>query len=190
MAQARRCSADSSEMSSFPARTSVWLLALIALAVGCSDPEPAAMSVSSEDVVLAYVDSGMDAAIADCLVGLGSREFELDALLPGAAADADVLLLDEMLRSCTKAVAVLSERDIEERTTFDTGPFNIGDDLYLDELYADCAQGDGAACDRLWEEAPVGSVYESFGVSCGNRPQVLDCTEEMNGLDATPNTAS
>ena len=165
------------------------LLMLAAVAVGCSAPQPASVSVSPDDVVLAYVDDGMNADVADCLVGLGSREFELDALLPGAAPEADALLLDEMLRSCTDAVAVLSEEDLEKRSTFDTGPFNIGDDLYLDELYADCTRGDGRACDLLWEEAPVGSIYESFGVSCGNRPEILDCTEEMNGPNETPATA-
>ncbi len=176
-------------MLSFPVRPSVWLLTLVAFAVGCSGPQPTAAIVSAEDVVLAYVGDGMDAAIADCLVGLGSREFALDALLPGAAPGADTLLLDEMLRSCTDAVAVLSEQDVEARATFGTGPFNIGDDLYLDELYVGCLQGDGAACDLLWEEAPVGSVYESFGVSCGNRPQILDCAKEMNDPGQVPTAA-
>lgn len=163
---------------------------LAALAVGCSSAPPEAIEISQEDVVLAYVDDGVNAEVADCLVGLGSREFELDELLPGAAPEEDALLLDEMLRSCIDAVAVLSEEDLEDRRTFETGPFNIGDDLYLDELWTGCSRGDGADCDALWQESPVGSMYESYGVSCGNRPEILDCTEEMNGPDVTPDVAS
>jgi len=167
------------------------LLTLAAVAVGCSAPQPAAVSVQPEDVVLAYVDEGMNAEVADCLVGLGSREFELDALLPDAVTpEQDALLLDEMLRSCIDAVATLSEEDLEAPTTFDSGPFDVGDDLYLDGLYADCSHGDGAACDRLWEEAPVGSMYESYGVSCGGRPAILNCAEEMDSPDTTPEAAN
>lgn len=177
-------------MSFLSRRTPALLLALSVVAVGCSDPAPPEARVSTDDVVLAYVDEGMDADVADCLVGLGSREFELGALLPGAAASEDALLLDELVRSCTDAVAALSEEDLAERTSFDTGPFNVGDDLYLDGLYADCTQGNGAACDQLWEESPVGSIYESYGVSCGNRLEILDCTEEMNGPDVTPGAAN
>ncbi len=163
---------------------------VVVVAVGCSSPQPTAVSVSQEDVVLAYVDEGMNAEVADCLVGLGSREFELDALLPGKAPEGDLLLIDEMLRSCTDAVAILSEEDLVARRNFESGPFNIGDDLYLDELWTGCARGNGADCDRLWEDAPVGSMYETFGVTCGNRSEILDCTEEMNGPDQTPEDLS
>jgi len=173
-------------MFSFLGRSRAFLLVITAVAVGCSPPAPIEANVTPEDVVLAYVDEGLDAEVADCLVGLGSREFELDALLPDAAPAEDALLLDEMLRSCTDAVAVLSEEDVAERTSFDTGPFNIGDDVHLDELYTKCSRGDGVSCDLLWQESPVGSIYESFGVSCGNRPEILDCTAEMNGSDETP----
>lgn len=161
-----------------------------ALAVSCSSSPPEAVEISPDDVVLAYVDSGMNAEVADCLVGLGSREFDLNALLPGAAAQEDALLLDEMLRSCNEAVAALSEEDLEARINFETGPFNIGDDLYLDDLWTGCSRGDGADCDQLWMESPVGSIYESYGVSCGNRPEILDCTEEMNGPDVTPDAVN
>jgi len=190
MAQRADRSADRAWMSFLLVRVRAAFVMLTALAVGCSSPQPAEVATSPEDVVLAYVDDGMNPEVADCLVGLGSREFDLDSLLPGAAPEADALLLDEMLRSCADAVAVLSEDELAERTTFETGPFNIGDDMYLDELYADCSRGDGAACDELWEQSPVGSAYESYGVSCGNRPEILDCTEEMNGPDQTPETAS
>lgn len=173
-------------MSVFSARKHIWLMVASAVALGgCTSPTQEAIDITPEDVALAYVAEGMSQEVADCLVGLGSREFDLDLLLPGAAADLDALLIDEMRLSCLDALAALSEEELAERTTFDTGPFNIGDDDYLDELWFACDNGDGAACDQLWEEAPIGSAYEAFGVSCGNRPAILDCTEEMNGPDLT-----
>ncbi len=65
-------------------------------------------------------------------------------------------------------------------------PRGLGDDPALDDLWHRCQEGSGAACDQLFQQAPVGSDYESFGVSCGNRPDVLHCTAEM---DEPPTTA-
>ena len=155
----------------------VWVVALISTA--CSSTEPVVVSVTEEDVVLAYVDGGTDADVADCFVGLGQREFDLDALLPGAAPEADRPLIDEMFTSCLDAVAILNTEDPPPRQSFDTGPFNIGDDMYLDVLWVACDRGDGSACDALWEESPVGSMYEAFGVTCGNRAEILDCAPEL-----------
>lgn len=137
------------------------------------------MSVTEDEVVLAFVDGGMSSDVADCYVGLGQREFDLEFLLPGVAPESDQPLLDEMLGSCQDAVAMLDTEEPPARVSFGVGPFNIGDDRYLDALWVACDRGDGASCDVLWEEAPVGSVYESFGVTCGNRPEVLNCTEEL-----------
>jgi hypothetical protein len=39
----------------------------------------------------------------------------------------------------------------------------------LDDLYAACAAGDMQACDDLYLESAVGSDYEEFGRTCGNR---------------------
>lgn len=160
-----------------------WVLPLVltsALVFGaCSDPAPDVAIVRADDVVLAYVDSGLSADVADCFVGLGQREFELGDLLPGAAAEADRPLIDEMLASCESAVAILAADEPPPPSLIGIGPFNVGDDMYLDELWTACDRGDGAACDELWAEAPVGSIYESFGVTCGGRPELLDCGVEL-----------
>jgi hypothetical protein len=42
-----------------------------------------------------------------------------------------------------------------------------GDDVYLDNLWDACADGDGLACDDLYIESPFDSEYESFGDTCG-----------------------
>lgn len=60
-------------------------------------------------------------------------------------------------------------------------PHAFGDDADLDELWIQCADGSGHACDRLFDEAPLGSEYERFGVSCGERGDVLHCQEGLDG---------
>lgn len=59
------------------------------------------------------------------------------------------------------------------------GPFTLGDDSSLDGLWGACESGDGVSCDRLFEVSPVGSDYERFGLTCGDRPLVLNCSEEL-----------
>lgn len=165
------------------------LIALCLCALSCTSTatvEPAATEI---EAVLAYVDNGVDAEVADCIVGLASREFEIEQILSGTLTGDDALLLDEMARSCEDAVAAINDEDLADRSSFDVGPFNVGDDAYLDELWFGCEAGRGADCDQLWEEAPVGSIYESFGVSCGDRPEILDCTLEMDGPNRTPAAA-
>lgn len=50
--------------------------------------------------------------------------------------------------------------------------FSYGDNPALDDLYDLCASGSGAACDQLYWLSPVGSDYEQFGATCGNRYEV------------------
>ena len=55
-------------------------------------------------------------------------------------------------------------------TLIDEGaPFDYGDDPVLDAFWDDCENGDGAACDELYFDSPIGSAYELFGETCGNR---------------------
>ena len=58
-----------------------------------------------------------------------------------------------------------------------TGPVTYGDDPELDELWDLCDAGDGVACDELWSRAPIGSEYERFGVTCGEREEILNCSD-------------
>jgi hypothetical protein len=54
-------------------------------------------------------------------------------------------------------------------------PLRHGQDPVLDALWARCAVGYGAACDALFAQAPVGSQYESFALTCGGRTEELTC---------------
>lgn len=56
-------------------------------------------------------------------------------------------------------------------------PWTRGDDPRLDQLWSHCAEGRGTACDELFDAAPVGSDYERFGLTCGDRTGVIDCTD-------------
>ncbi len=56
----------------------------------------------------------------------------------------------------------------------------FGSDPFLDDLYLDCEAGDFQACDDLYFQAPIGSAYEEFGDTCGNRQAIgtgIVCTE-------------
>jgi hypothetical protein len=43
----------------------------------------------------------------------------------------------------------------------------------LGELRVQCTEGNGAACDALYLESPVGSEDEAYGLTCGNRTNVF-----------------
>jgi hypothetical protein len=46
---------------------------------------------------------------------------------------------------------------------------SFGDDPEMDALWTSCEQGDMEACDALYYATPLGSEYEEFGGTCGNR---------------------
>jgi len=56
-------------------------------------------------------------------------------------------------------------------------PRQRGDDPTLDALYDQCAAGSGQACDDLFDLSPVGSAYESFAITCGNRTTERRCAD-------------
>lgn len=55
------------------------------------------------------------------------------------------------------------------------GPQRRGDDAALDQLWDRCAAGFGEACDELFDRATIGSDYEEFGATCGDRTRELQC---------------
>jgi hypothetical protein len=61
-------------------------------------------------------------------------------------------------------------------------PFTYGDDAHLDGLWEDCEDGDPVACDDLYWDSPIGSLYEEFGSSCGfvvPEGEVADCVDVL-----------
>ena len=50
-----------------------------------------------------------------------------------------------------------------------SGSDDYGDDAALDRLWDLCEDGDWDACDDLYWDSPIGSGYEAYGASCGDR---------------------
>ena len=99
--------------------------------------------------------------------------FQLVALLYTADALADEVsdILanpSDVAPDCEAGLEVLPEEWADD---FDdaAGVNAYGDDPTLDALQDSCAAGDMVACDRLYLDSPVGSGYETFGATCGER---------------------
>jgi hypothetical protein len=93
---------------------------------------------------------------------------------------------------------LVEECDIDEQAFGDAGSTDgddgsdegtdDGDDASLDELEADCADGDFAACDDLYFSADLGSDLEEFGSTCGGiaEPQQGSCESTNGGEEEDP----
>ena len=158
-----------------PAPRLATLAALVVLAAGCVASEPPVdWSAEARQELLA---AGLDEPVVDCVLDLARRDLRRGPL-PELAAE-------ELSAHCTRARAAIVGATVElgpdaELALTDV-PWTLGDDPALDRLWQGCEGGSGAACDQLFDESPVGSDYEEFGVSCGRRPDVLDCRELDDG---------
>ncbi|MEJ5945467.1 hypothetical protein WDZ17_09205 [Pseudokineococcus basanitobsidens] len=60
-----------------------------------------------------------------------------------------------------------------------------GDNPVLDEMWDGCEAGDGTACDDLYDSSGLGTDYEDFGYTCGERFTEAStpdfCVDEMGG---------
>ena len=157
--------------------TGVAIVALVALA-GCADSTPELTIDQQVDLAQTeLLDAGATPEVAACVVRLARDDLRVGPI--------DELTRDELILSCERAQAVLDGDDSppdDGSLAFVDGPDTLGDDAALDSLWRSCEDGSGAACDELFEKAPVGSGYELFGVSCGERDEVLRCSE----LDEEP----
>ncbi len=176
-------------------RGSRLLVVVLLLLAGCArgDDTSTTPTTAAPDVMAYFADAGEDAAVAECIAELGRRAFsdeELLAAADGRSIDVETdTQLAELVASCQEAHAV--DELIEPELDIQLGdPMKFGDDVVLDQLYMACGNGDGAACDELFDEAPVGSEYEEFGLTCGGRADVLDCAElDRDTVDDTSNDA-
>lgn len=112
--------------------------------------------------------------VVDCVIRLAADDLEF-----GPLSDLD---RDELIAGCRAARAALEPRPPDEPAPPIDRPVEFGDDAALDQLWVACENGLGSACDDLFGRAPLGSEYERFGLTCGDRPGVLRCSE----LDAPP----
>ncbi len=142
-------------------------LAVVVVAVliltSCSVDAPE-LEISRDAQVTDLVAEGHSVEVSNCVTGLA------EGLRVGDGQS-------ELIDACESAEKMLNApEEMPEEIAF-VGPLDYGDDVELDALWDECEAGDGTACDQLWELAPVGSEYERFGVTCGERENVLNCTD-------------
>ena len=155
----------------------VGVSAIVALAVvfgaACSDPAPeVTLDDRVEELQADLIGDGATADVAECVTRLAEHDLRV--------GDLDPVTLDELVLNCERADTVLNGTDSGESVgplASVDGPSTLGDDPELDALWRACADGSGQACDELFEQSPVGSEYEQFGVSCGRRDDMLNCRE-------------
>lgn len=166
-----------------------FVLLLAALAVGCS-ADAAAEREAAVQRVLA-LDPRLERAQAECYVDRVTDELGRDVLPPGSAPPEAVTRLTSIRIDCI-GVANLGTPAPPPPVAADgtvPGPQAPGDDPGLDALYEACGAGSGLACDRLFDAAPVGSAYEEFASTCGERTKELTCAEvypDPPGVSAPP----
>ena len=66
---------------------------------------------------------------------------------------------------CVEAMDPNADTD----TDTDTSALSASETMYLDALKTACGAEDWDACETLWNEAPMGSEYESYADTCGGR---------------------
>ena len=117
---------------------------------------------------------GITTEQATCL--LTSESGFLDALLAGdmATEEETVELIEVMAEVAIECgleslfgISTDSELADDEFDDDDTLASDV-DQAFLNEKYAECADGDLQACDDLYLAAPFGSDEEEFGRTCGN----------------------
>ncbi len=134
-------------------------------------------SLTTED------DGEMLAAAAECVDDLAALDPFVQSFIEGAAESGTVLSEDEARCAIRALEADDSEAAILEclgDRVGDDGDY--GDDPILDLLWDQCENGNAQACDELYREAPIGSRYEIYGRTCGDRlPEStgLTCFEEL-----------
>ncbi len=148
---------------------------------GCSLADRQEQAVDPvESMQLELVDEGTDELVAECIVRLGEREIERFELSNVAIDELRVICVRSLDDGSSQTGRPDGRQDGSEgagKTVLANQPFTNGDDIELDGLWAECENGMGASCDQLFEQSPIGSEYEQFGVSCGERDDVLNCSE-------------
>lgn len=63
---------------------------------------------------------------------------------------------------------------------------DYGSDAELDRLWDGCADGQMEACDDLYRFSPIGSEYERYGDTCGDRNEAAGWCVDIHGPTAPP----
>ena len=160
-------------------------LALVASACGGS---------AEDDFRSEMVDSGlMTDENVDCvLAAFAEAGIGVDSLSDGVLGDAEIPAdAQDAVFECLAGGLDLGDFDFDSDSdadvigSVDPDVDTRGDDAALDALWDSCAAGSGQACDDLFFQAPLGSEYERFGTTCGDRFTVVGqfCASELDSAD-------
>ncbi|HVN51940.1 MAG TPA: hypothetical protein VMT43_10930, partial [Acidimicrobiales bacterium] len=105
---------------------------------------------------------------------IGSRYLEPDVTVPGPIAARMAAMRDDCIGVAGLGLSTPSTASVPG-TEAGSQPLRHGQDPVLDALWARCAAGDGAACDELFDQSPIGSEYERFALTCGGRTPQMAC---------------
>ena len=156
---------------------------LLVLLVGCGSGDSAPSSVTNDNKVKAAIDDLVsdpefpgDREQAECFITymLENTSIEIDDLGQDDLETESIEDFQELFQGYVEASVLCNiELDLfsEESSTDSSDDFRLkfGDDLYLDRLYTQCADGDDQACDDLYWESPYDSEYLDFASTCGGR---------------------
>ena len=156
---------------------------LLVLLVGCGSGDSAPSSVTNDNKVTAAIDDLVsdpefpgDREQAECFITymLENTSIEIDDLGQDDLETESIEDFQELFQGYVEASVLCNiELDLfsEESSTDSSDDFRLkfGDDLYLDRLYTQCADGDDQACDDLYWESPYDSEYLDFASTCGGR---------------------
>jgi hypothetical protein len=179
-------------------RLGLALLAVSLVAAGCGDDDDVTDagldSALVQEAVDALVDSGMSRDMAECFAGTLIDEFGVAEFVKVGSGEEPSPELTarsvELFAECAEETGDVGSgfgfesgempsdfREMARPRSEVDGPYTYGDDAELDGLWDDCEAGSGTACDSLFFRSPIGSEYEAFGNTCGNRMELeFDCT--------------
>ncbi len=170
------------------------LLLCCVLAVLFSSCTSGSASLSETERIEAMVIEGVERQVAECVAGIESQTLLQDASVQ--KAETEGVARQELLASCQELYGMAAQKETAsgqkslEEVAIKKTDAGYGDDQALDILWDKCEQGSGEDCNRLFDEAPLGSEYERYGVSCGDREGVLRCEELGTESDPVPKIAA
>jgi hypothetical protein len=143
------------------------------LVAACSDGD----AFDREAAVAAVAeDRGWTEKEAGCWVDRVRDDLGDEELAAALAGDTDAAAFADITVDCVDPAKLATRPDLQTTVTARPDePFTYGDDAELDALWDGCAAGDGAMCDTLFDTAPLGSDYERFGSTCGDRGVAPRC---------------
>jgi hypothetical protein len=157
----------------------VWTV--VTLAVGCVDDGFDREAATAE--LLAREQGRLTEEQARCFVDRVVDELGADLLAPDAEPSPEQIRRLTSIR--VDCIGVANLGNVASTTSLPmagdvpgvTEPSRLGDDPDFDLLYLRCQAGSGPACDQLFDEAPLGSEYEQFGATCGDRTREYRCAD-------------